>query len=92
MDIEAREEKMRRGTKILAVFATGITIAAITVLVQGMWLKFLFLVFLGVGLAMLVLAFRTSVVENASRYFRLSLFFWIMTVASFFYGLYAWLF
>lgn len=92
MDIETREERMRRGIRILAVFATGIIIAAIIVLVQGMWLKFLFLVFLGTGLAMLVLAHRTSVTKHATRYFELSLVFWLMTIATFFYGLYAWLF
>ena len=92
MDIEAREERMHRGIRILSVFATGIIIAAIAILAQGMWLEFLFLVFLGTGLAMLALALRTSVIEHASRYFRLSIVCWVITVTTFFYGLYAWLF
>jgi len=92
MNVEMNEKRIRVGTKILAVFATGIIAAAISVLLLGMWLKFLFLVFLGIGLAILVLAFRTSVFEGAIQYFKLSMICWFIAVAAFFYGLYAWIF
>ena len=92
MDIEAHEGILRRRTKILAVFATGSIAAAISVLLLGMWLKFLVLVFFGIGLAMMALSLRTSISDHAFRCFKLGLICWLIAVAAFFYGLYAWIF
>lgn len=92
MDMRDCERQRNNRILVVCIIAGAIIVLAAFLLGMGMWLKALFLAFLGIAFFMIPLALYSEA-ENRSRlFFVLGILFGTSAVAVFIYGIYAQIF